>query len=137
LNRVVSVRMTYVSTGPSISQPSREQLGASICPRFGEGRTVLTRIPINARIVRETGTYLTDARELHTLMLRIRQKGARWAYDVDYESIFELGAKKRVRAHRLSGSNKGGRSRWFGRYGLPARGGRETWKHSRECGTGI
>lgn len=23
-------------------------------------------------------------------MLRIRLKGARWAYDVDYESIFEL-----------------------------------------------
>jgi hypothetical protein len=73
---------------------------------------VVTRIPTNARVVRETGTLLRRRPlviELHTLMLRIRLKGARWAYDVDYESIFELGAKKaaeKARTHRLSGSNR-------------------------------
>ena len=72
----------------------------------------MTRIPTNARVVRETGTLLhwrPLVIELHTLMLRIRLKGARWAYEVDYESIFELGAKKaaeRVRAERLSGSKR-------------------------------
>jgi hypothetical protein len=42
-------------------------------------------------------------------MLRVRLKGARWAYDVDYESIFELGARKaaeKVVGERLSGSNR-------------------------------
>jgi hypothetical protein len=32
--------------------------------------------------------------ELSALMLRIRLKGSRWSYQVDYESIFLLGAKK-------------------------------------------
>jgi hypothetical protein len=32
--------------------------------------------------------------ELSALMLRIRLKGSRWSYLVDYESIFLLGAKK-------------------------------------------
>ena len=72
----------------------------------------MTRIPTNARVVRETGTLLRRRPlviELHSLMLRIRLKGARRAYDVDYESIFELGAKKtaeKARADRLSGSNR-------------------------------
>jgi hypothetical protein len=32
--------------------------------------------------------------ELHEFMLSVRLKGARWAYEVDYESIFQLRAKK-------------------------------------------
>ena len=77
-----------------------------------EGGPVVTRIPLNAHVVRETGTLVRRRPlviELHALMLRVRLKGARWAYDVDYESIFELGARKaaeKVRAERLSGSNR-------------------------------
>ena len=72
----------------------------------------MTRIPLNARVVRETGTLVRRRPlviELHALMLRVRFKGARWAYDVDYESIFELGARKaaeKVVGERLSGSNR-------------------------------
>ena len=72
----------------------------------------MTRITRDGRVVRETGTLLHRRPlviELHTLLLRIRPKGARWAYDVDYESIFELGARKaaeKVRAERLSRSNR-------------------------------
>ena len=72
----------------------------------------MTRIGSNARIVRETGTLIRQRAiviELHEFMLRVRLKGARWAYDVDYESTFQLRAKKaaeKARAERFSGNQR-------------------------------
>ena len=72
----------------------------------------MTRLCSNSRVVRETGTLIRQRLlviELHELMLRIRLKGARWAYEVDYESIFQLGAKKaaeKARAERFSGNRR-------------------------------
>ena len=72
----------------------------------------MTRIRGNARVVRETGAFIRHRPlviELRELMLRVRLKGARWVYDVDYESIFQLGAKKaaeKERAVRWSGSRR-------------------------------
>jgi hypothetical protein len=63
----------------------------------------VTRIHSNTRVVRETGTFMRQwplVIELHELALRVRLKGARWAYDVDYESIFQLGARKAAEKER-------------------------------------
>ena len=74
----------------------------------------MTRIRSNTRVVRETGTLIRQRPlvvELHEFMLRVRLKGARWAYGVDYESIFQLGAKKAAetaRAERSGGNRKRG-----------------------------
>jgi hypothetical protein len=73
----------------------------------------VTRIRSNTRVVRETGTLIRRRSlviELHEFMLRARLKGARWAYDVDYESIFQLGAKKAAEKARADRS-RGNRSR--------------------------
>lgn len=67
----------------------------------------MTRIRSNSRVVRETGTLIRQRRlviELHELLLRVRLKGARWAYEVDYESIFQLGAKKAAEKERADRS---------------------------------
>jgi hypothetical protein len=72
----------------------------------------MTRLSSNTRVVRETGTLIRQRSlviELHEFMLRIRLKAARWAYEVDYESIFQLGAKKaaeKARADRSSGNRR-------------------------------
>ena len=72
----------------------------------------MTRIRSNAPVVRETGTFIRHRPlviELREFMLRVRLNGARWAYDVDYESIFQLGAKEaaeKERAVRSSGSRR-------------------------------
>jgi len=71
----------------------------------------MTRIRSNTRVVRETGTLIRKRPivvELHELMLGVRLKGAGWAYEVDYESIFQLGAKKAAETARTerSGGNK-------------------------------
>ena len=72
----------------------------------------MTRIRSNTRVVRETGTLIRQRSlviELREFMLRVRLKGARWAYEVDYESIFQLGAKKaaeKARADRFSGDRR-------------------------------
>jgi len=72
----------------------------------------MTRLCSNSRVVRETGTLIRQRLlviELHELMPRVRLKGARWAYEVDYESIFQLGAKKaaeKARAERFSGNRR-------------------------------
>jgi hypothetical protein len=63
----------------------------------------VTRIHGNTRVVRETGTFIRQRPlviKLHELALRVRLKGARWAYDVDYESIFQLGARKAAEKER-------------------------------------
>ncbi len=57
----------------------------------------MTRLEGQARVVRETGAIVKRRPlvvELSALILRIRPKGALWAYEVDYESVFVLGAKK-------------------------------------------
>ena len=74
----------------------------------------MTRIRSNTRVVRETGTLIRQRPlvvELHEFMLGVRLKGARWAYQVDYESIFQLGAKKAAetaRAERSGGNRRRG-----------------------------
>lgn len=74
----------------------------------------MTQIRSNTRVVRETGTLIRQRPlvvELHEFMLGVRLKGSRWAYQVDYESIFQLGAKKaaeRARAERSGGNRRRG-----------------------------
>ena len=74
----------------------------------------MTRIGSNTRVVRETRTLIRQRPlvvELHEFMLSVRLKGARWAYEVDYESIFQLGAKKAAetaRAERSGGNRRRG-----------------------------
>lgn len=67
----------------------------------------------DTRVVRETSAIINRRPlviELHALILRIRTKGARWAYDVDYESIFHLGAKKAAEQRRTERSETRRRS---------------------------
>lgn len=74
----------------------------------------MTRIHSNTRVVRETGTFVRQRPlviELRELTLRVRLKGARWSYDVDYESIFQLGAKKAAERERADKSSGNGRRR--------------------------
>jgi hypothetical protein len=57
----------------------------------------VTRLEGKTLVVRETQAMVKRKAlvvELSALTLRIRLKGARWSYDVDYESIFVLGARK-------------------------------------------
>ena len=57
----------------------------------------MTRLEGQTLVVRETQAMVKRKAlvvELSALTLRIRLKGARWSYEVDYESIFVLGARK-------------------------------------------
>ena len=57
----------------------------------------MTRLEGKTLVVRETKAMVKRKAlvvELSALTLRIRLKGARWSYEVDYESIFALGARK-------------------------------------------
>jgi hypothetical protein len=72
----------------------------------------MTRLEADARVVRETGAVVKHRPlvvELRALILRIRMKGVRWAYEVDYESIFQLGAKKAAEQRRAEKSGTRGR----------------------------
>jgi hypothetical protein len=77
----------------------------------------MTRLEHGMRLRRETGTLYRSRPlvvELTALSLRIRPKGARWGYEVDYESIFILGARKeaersRAESRRRRSGEKGGR----------------------------
>jgi hypothetical protein len=74
----------------------------------------MTRLRSNTRVVRETGALVRQRSlviELHEFMLRIRLKGARWAYEVDYESIFQLGARKAAEKSRAESSSGNRRRR--------------------------
>ncbi len=74
----------------------------------------MTRILGNARVVRETATVIRRRAlviELRALSVRVRLKGMRWAYEVDYEAIFELGAKKAAEAERAAKSRTIGKRR--------------------------
>jgi len=73
----------------------------------------VTWINSNTRVVRETGTLIRQRAlviELRELTLSLRLKGMRWAYDVDYESIFQPGRAKKAaekqRAERSSGRRR-------------------------------
>ena len=60
----------------------------------------MTRLDRESRLVRETGAFLKQRPlvvELSARIMRIRPKGARWGYDVDYESIFALGLERQPR----------------------------------------
>ena len=57
----------------------------------------MTRLEGKTLVVRETQAMVKRKAlvvELSALTLRIRLKGARWSYEVDYESLFALGARK-------------------------------------------
>jgi hypothetical protein len=63
----------------------------------------MTRLKADSKIVRETGVIVRQRPlvvELARFHLRIRPKGAHWAYEVDYESVFVLGAKKAAQKQR-------------------------------------
>ena len=63
----------------------------------------MTRLDRESRLVRETGAFLKQRPlvvELSARMVRIRPKAARWGYEVDYESIFALGATKAAEKER-------------------------------------
>ena len=72
----------------------------------------MTRILGNGRVVRETATLIRKRAlviELRALSLRVGLKGLRWAYDVDYEAVFQLGAKKAAEAQRTKSAESGAR----------------------------
>lgn len=63
----------------------------------------MTRLEGQARVVRETAAVVKHRPlviEISALILRIRPKGARWGYELDYESVFVLGAKKAAEKER-------------------------------------
>jgi hypothetical protein len=76
----------------------------------------MTRLEHGMRVRRETGALYRSKPlvvELTALSLRIRPKGARWGYEVDYQSIFVLGAKKE--AERSRAESRGRRNGEKGR----------------------
>ncbi len=57
----------------------------------------MTRLNGDSRVVRETAALERGKPlvvELRPHWLRIRLKGARYGYEVDYQAIFNLGARK-------------------------------------------
>jgi hypothetical protein len=74
----------------------------------------VTRLEGQARVVRETGAVVKHQPlvvELSALILRIRPKGARWGYELDYESVFVLGAKKAAEKERAERQTRKARRR--------------------------
>ncbi|MFN7995347.1 MAG: hypothetical protein U0Q18_17190 [Bryobacteraceae bacterium] len=74
----------------------------------------MTRLEGHARVVRETGAVVKHRPlvvELSALILRIRPKGARWGYELDYESVFILGAKKAAEKERAERQTRKARRR--------------------------
>lgn len=69
----------------------------------------MTRLEGPTRVVRETAAVVKHRPlviELSALILRIRPKGARWGYELDYESVFVLGAKKAAEKERAERRTK-------------------------------
>jgi hypothetical protein len=63
----------------------------------------MTRLNNDALLRRETACKIRGKAvviELGSLVMRLRLKGARWGYEVDYESIFLLGARKAAEEER-------------------------------------
>ncbi len=73
----------------------------------------MTRLTGNSRLRRETCAVvqrkpLVIELRAHTVYLRL--KGARWGYEVDYQSIWVLGAKKAAEQLRIERQNRRKRS---------------------------
>ena len=67
----------------------------------------MTRILGNGRVVPETATVVRQRAlviEFRAPSLRVRLKGLLWAYDVDDEAVFQLGAKKAAEAEQAARS---------------------------------
>lgn len=63
----------------------------------------MTKITMNRTLRRETNTLVRGTPlvlELGPHALTLRPKGARWSYQIDYDSIFALGAKKEAERKR-------------------------------------
>ena len=68
----------------------------------------MTRLTGNSRVRRETSTVvqrkpLVIELRAHTVYMRL--KGARWGYEVDYQSMWVLGAKKAAEQLRMERQN--------------------------------
>lgn len=77
----------------------------------------MTRVTTDSRVLRETCAIvqrkpLVIELRAHTVYLRL--KGARWGYEVDYQSIWLLGAKKAAEQARIERQNrrKQGKRNW-------------------------
>jgi len=77
----------------------------------------MTRLTGNSRVRRETCAVvqrkpLVIELRAHTVYMRL--KGARWGYEVDYQSIWVLGAKKAAELIRIERQNrrKQSKRRW-------------------------
>jgi hypothetical protein len=72
----------------------------------------MTRLEHGRRLRRETGALYRSKPlvvELMALSMRIRPKGAKWGYEVDYESIFVLGARKEAERSRTEARGRSSR----------------------------
>lgn len=74
----------------------------------------MTRLTGNSRVRRETCAVvqrkpLVIELRAHTVYMRL--KGARWGYEVDYQSIWVLGAKKAAEQLRIERQNGRKRSK--------------------------
>ena len=75
----------------------------------------MTRLDRQSRLVCETGAFLKQRPlvvELSAQIMHIRPKGAHWGYDVDYESIFALGARKTAEKERAERVGRKQRTRY-------------------------
>jgi len=75
----------------------------------------MTRLTTDSRVLRETCAVvqrkpLVVELRAHTAYLRL--KGARWGYEVDYQSIWLLGAKKAAEQARIDRQNNRKRRNW-------------------------
>lgn len=73
----------------------------------------MTRLTGNSRVRRETCAVVQRKPlviELRAYTLYVRLKGARWGYEVDYQSIWVLGAKKAAEQLRIERQNRRKRS---------------------------
>jgi hypothetical protein len=69
----------------------------------------MTRLTGNSRLRRETCTVVQRKPlviELRADTVYMRLKGARWGYEVDYQSIWVLGAKKAAEQLRVERQNR-------------------------------
>lgn len=73
----------------------------------------MTRLTGNSRVRRETCAVVQRKPlviELRARTVYPRLKGARWGYEVDYQSIWVLGAKKAAEQLRIERQNRRKRS---------------------------
>jgi hypothetical protein len=69
----------------------------------------MTRLTGNSQLRRETCAVVQRKHlviELRARTVYLRLKGARWGYEVDYQSIWVLGAKKAAEQLRIERQNR-------------------------------